>query len=138
MTFTIYGVSFWTDINNFRRVQDYLKNEGFVNSNTWDLQYKDEFWFDDTLVYEENGVGLFRCSFHRSNILMSNNPNFEFKYWESKLVELGLRDKDSKVLIRDPMRRYIFEIYKMLSPVRVTNNRIEDINLESLAKAGEL
>jgi len=129
-SFTVFGVAFWTEDGNFRRVQDYLKQQGFVNSSSWNLRYKDEPWFDDTLVYEEKGVGLFRCTFHRQLYPGSNSPNFEFKYWDNRL--------SSEQQERDPMRRFIFEIYKMLRPIRVTDYGCRDINLESLAEAGEL
>jgi hypothetical protein len=122
MTFdTLEGVVFWTEISNFRKVQLLLKGKGFVNSNTWPTKLKEELGerFDDTLVYEENNVGLYRCSFHRDH---QDGPCFEFKYWDSKL------NPDQKN--RDPMKPVVLEIYGLLKPVRVTNYAVDEILID--------
>jgi len=117
---TLLGVVFWTDIENFRRVQDFLKNEqGFVNALGWDPRYKDEYWFDDCLVYQEDGEGVYRTSFHRKN---AEGPCFEFKYWDNRLTD------EQKG--RDPMRLVVLAIYEMLKPVRVTDYNLEEVLIE--------
>lgn len=120
---TLEGVVFFTDESNFRRVQDFLKNShGFVNGNDW-AQYKNTKWYDDTLVYEENNKGLYRCSFHRpENFTVNSGPNLEFKYWEDRL--------STEQLAQDPMRTVVIEVYEMLKPVRVTNYAIEEIVID--------
>ena len=117
---TLEGVVFWTEISNFRKIQDLLKDKhGFVNARGWDEKYKDEEWFDDCLVYEENGDGLYRCLFHRQH---QDGTNLKFKYWESKLTPEQLE--------RDPMLEVVLEVYEMLKPVQVTNYAIEEFSMD--------
>lgn len=124
---TLEGIVFWTEVSNFRKVQLFLKDKGFVNCNDWPIELKEELGerFDDTLVYEENGVGLYRCSFHRG---YQSEPCLEFKYWEVKLKKLGILE--DKTLTKDPMGSVVLEVYNLLKPVRVTNYAVDEISLE--------
>lgn len=122
---TIEGVVFWTEVSNFRKIQDLLKEKhGFVNAHGWEEKYKDEEWFDDCLVYEENGSGygsgLYRCSFHRGKV--RNPPNLEFSYWDKRLTVEQRQ--------RDPMLEVILEVYEILKPVTVTNYACEEFKME--------
>ena len=122
---TLVGVVFWTDESIFRKVQLFLKERGFVNSNSWDPKDEGEFWWDDTLVYEENSVGLYRCSFHRKH---QEGPCLEFKYWERRLRGMGILK--GRQLARDPLRDIVLEVYEMLKPVKITNYVCEEFALE--------
>jgi len=125
---TRLGVVFWTDVPSFRQIQDLLKEKhGFVNARGWDQKFKDDEWFDDTLVYEENGNGVYRCSFHRplDGMKNPNEPNLEFKYFPKGERAIGVTD-DGK-LQRDPMRDVVLEVYELLKPVRVTDYGCEDV-----------
>lgn len=119
---TLEGVVFWTDVSNFKRIQDFLIEKGFVNSKAWPVESKEELGelFNDTLVYEEKGIGLYRCSFNRKH---QNGPLFEFKYWESELTQ---EQKD-----RDPMKPVVIEIYRMLKPIRVTDYNLSELDLDT-------
>ena len=126
---TLEEVVFWIDVSNFKKIQDLLKEKhGFVNAHGWEEKYKDEEWFDDCLVYEENGsgfgYGLYRCSFHRS-VMCSNglsNPCLEFRYWQERL--------NHEQIERDPMLEVVLEVYQMLKMVKVTNYTHEEFEME--------
>lgn len=125
---TLEGVVFWTDTSNFRKVQELLKDKyNFVNARTWDTKFKDEYWFDDCLVYEENGNGLFRCSFHRIYPDAKNfkpcDEHLDFKYFHSNKLS-------TELLVKDPLREVVLNVYDLLKPVRVTNYGFEEFSME--------
>lgn len=119
---TLHGVVFLTGVSNFKKIQDFLRSVGFVNSDTWPIEKKAEMGelFDDVLIYEEEGIGLYRCSFHRQYI--GGHPLFEFKYWERRLTP----EQKS----RDPMKPIVLEIYRMLKPVKVTSYNFDEFDLD--------
>ena len=125
---TLEGIVFWTDHSNFRKVQLLLREKGLVDSNDPPPEQRGEFEerFDDCLVYEENSIGLYRCSFHREH---QEGPNFEFKYFERRLRSEGILLEDD-TLLRDPMKPVVLAVYELLKPVKVTNYDIEPIVLE--------
>lgn len=120
---TLEGVVFWTDESNFRKVQLLLTEKGFVNSIAYDtLSEEDKKELGekvyDCLVYEENEIGVYRCSFHRRH---QTGQNLEFKYWQKRL--------SAEQLERDPMRDVILEVYEVLKPVKVTNYTHEEFDM---------
>lgn len=119
----LLGAIFWTEVENFDKVKDYLRHEyGLVpplgnNVTEYYLVYENE------RLVQGPQKGVYRVNFQPAH---NHGPYIGFRYYVSRL--------NPEIEREDPMKRVMLEVYDILKPVKVTNWAIEPINLEQILR----
>ena len=125
--FMLLGVIFWTEVENFDRVRDYLRKTHGLVPPIWRDGSLAEEHVETHLVYEDPNLvsgklnGVYRANFQIED---PHGPHIGFRYYGNRL--------NPRIREEDPMKAVILGTYDLLKPVKVTDWAISPIDLEHL------
>lgn len=125
----LLGAVFWTEVENFGKVKEYLRREHGLVAPTWPDGSLDQSAMESYLVYEDGNLvlgprkGVYRANFRTEH---SHGPHIGFRYWRSRL--------NRRIETEDPMRHAMLGTYEILKPVEVTDWVLKPIDLVQFSR----